>query len=158
MLKKRKTRPEASCNKIIYMPSRQDDLKVCVRETVYKSLASSSFSLTSGACPFSQCFYWFPQGSGRRRSCTFCLQFLALRSGSSGRTSWQHRSQRSRSRGWLGWSESSSPGCQGLRWGSASHYQEGCGPEWGVQWILCRSACKRQHMELTFNKTIGRHS
>lgn len=127
-----------------YMPSGQEDLKVCVWKNSWESLGSLPLSLTSGACPSSRGFCWFRQGSGPPCSCMFCPLFLALHSGSSGRMSWQHRWLRSQSHVWWGWSESSSPGCQGLRLGSVWCYQEGFDPDRGVLWILYRSVCKTE--------------
>lgn len=74
-------------------------IPVCVRT---KGFESGFSPFTSCACPFYQWFCWFLQGSGRQRSCTFCLLFLMLHLGSSGRMSWQRRWQHSQSHVWSG--------------------------------------------------------
>lgn len=74
-------------------------IPVCVKEEESRVCL---FPFTSCACPFYRWFCWFLQGSGRQCSCMFCLLFLMLHLGSSGRMSWQHRWQRSQSHVWSG--------------------------------------------------------
>ena len=90
---KKKKKPKKTKTHLYVFPGATSSQSVFRR----KSLKSGFSPFTSCAYPFYQWFCWFLQGSGHQRSCMFCLLFLMLHLGSSGRMSWQRRWQHSQS-------------------------------------------------------------